>query len=243
MGVTSSRTYTWATGDTITAARLLDYEGDTLGLYSTANEELLIINKSGAGTGVPFTIINDGSDNAIEVDTSEFVVTSDGSVETEGHLLTDDYLDVAEVAEPDTPASGYGRIYAKTDNKLYFKDDEGVESDILTGVSASIEPGSRAVDTVYQNSSGRTLLVIANLSNLESGSVQFTNECLGLSDSGTPPTTEVSRIINAGGSSNSADRDGMSASLIFYVEPSHYYEVEQTSGTWTLENWQEIELS
>jgi len=41
---------------------------------------------------------------------------------------------VTEQAEPSTPASGYGDIYAKTDGSLYFKNDAGTEI-LLSGVS------------------------------------------------------------------------------------------------------------
>ena len=38
------------------------------------------------------------------------------------------YLEYAEAAAPGTPASGIVRIYAKTDGKLYSKDDAGAEA-------------------------------------------------------------------------------------------------------------------
>lgn len=37
------------------------------------------------------------------------------------------YLDATEAAAPATPASGFARIYAKTDGRIYSKDDAGVE--------------------------------------------------------------------------------------------------------------------
>ncbi len=44
----------------------------------------------------------------------------------------DNYLDIAEISAPGTPASGYGRLYSKTDSLPYYKDDSGVEH-ALTG--------------------------------------------------------------------------------------------------------------
>ena len=37
------------------------------------------------------------------------------------------YLDAVEAAAPSTPPSGEVRIYAKTDGRIYSKDDAGVE--------------------------------------------------------------------------------------------------------------------
>lgn len=47
--------------------------------------------------------------------------------------LIDDYFDINEESAPSTPASGKVRVYAKTDNKLYFKDDAGLETEIGGG--------------------------------------------------------------------------------------------------------------
>jgi hypothetical protein len=44
------------------------------------------------------------------------------------------YLELAEQSgSPGTPSSGFGRIYAKTDNKLYFKNDAGTEVELGIG--------------------------------------------------------------------------------------------------------------
>ena len=41
------------------------------------------------------------------------------------------FVELAEQASsPSTPASGFGRIYPKSDNKLYYKDDAGVETQL-----------------------------------------------------------------------------------------------------------------
>ena len=45
-----------------------------------------------------------------------------------------DHLTVAEIASPSTPATGYGAVYAKTDGKLYFKNDAGTESDLTASL-------------------------------------------------------------------------------------------------------------
>lgn len=41
-----------------------------------------------------------------------------------------DWLRVQEISAPATPATGYVAVYAKTDGKLYIKDDAGTETDL-----------------------------------------------------------------------------------------------------------------
>jgi len=44
-----------------------------------------------------------------------------------------DALQVAEIATPTTPASGFTKIYPKTDNKLYYLNDLGTETEVGAG--------------------------------------------------------------------------------------------------------------
>lgn len=48
-----------------------------------------------------------------------------GKLDVEGGSLF-----LSEIAAPGTPAGGKGAVYAKSDGKLYFKNDSGVESDL-----------------------------------------------------------------------------------------------------------------
>jgi hypothetical protein len=41
-------------------------------------------------------------------------------------------IELAETAAPTTPATGWVRLYAKADGKVYIKDDTGAETDITT---------------------------------------------------------------------------------------------------------------
>ena len=45
-------------------------------------------------------------------------------------------IDVTEVTAPDTPKENKGVIYAKADHKLYYKDENGAESDLTQGVGS-----------------------------------------------------------------------------------------------------------
>lgn len=67
----------------------------------------------------------DGADGVIDVDA--LTVSQSGAVEFS------DSLTVNEISAPSTPASGKGVIYAKSDNKLYFKNDAGTETDLTGG--------------------------------------------------------------------------------------------------------------
>jgi len=58
-----------------------------------------------------------------------------------------DHITVAEISTPGTPSSGYGAIYAKSDNKLYFKNDAGTEVD-LTNQASGGEANQNAWNTI-----------------------------------------------------------------------------------------------
>jgi hypothetical protein len=68
------------------------------------------------------------------------------------------YLDATEAAAPSTPASGFVRIYAKSDGRVYSKDDAGVEYgpfDVAGGgvtfpVIATAAGGNRTTDSTTQ---------------------------------------------------------------------------------------------
>lgn len=76
--------------------------------------------------------------------------------------ILDDYFDVNEEAAPGTPASGKVRVYAKTDQKLYTKNSNGVEQEIGSGSGQGektyVENASAAVDITGWNSIGDIFL-------------------------------------------------------------------------------------
>lgn len=55
------------------------------------------------------------------------LTNSDGLVAGQSAVLSE------QSSSPATPASGYGIVYAKTDGKLYFKNDAGTETDLTAG--------------------------------------------------------------------------------------------------------------
>jgi hypothetical protein len=71
----------------------------------------------------------DDSNNRLGIGTA----SPQHSLHISGNMRADGYVELAEIAAPDTPASGYGRLYAKTDGLLYFKNDAGTEYDLTAG--------------------------------------------------------------------------------------------------------------
>lgn len=77
--------------------------------------------------------------------TDNAVVRYDGTTGKLGQnsvvIITDaGALTVPEIAAPSTPAAGTIHIYAKSDGKLYIKDDAGLETDITSTGAADIAP-------------------------------------------------------------------------------------------------------
>jgi len=75
------------------------------------------------------------------------IVASNTGTETLSNKTFSSHITVAEISAPSTPSSGYGAIYAKTDNKLYFKNDGGTEVD-LTNQASGGETNQNAWTTV-----------------------------------------------------------------------------------------------
>ena len=79
--------------------------------------------------------------------TSWKIVSGNTIAETLSNKTYSDHITVAEISAPSTPASGYGAIYAKSDNKLYFKNDAGTEID-LTNQASGGETNQNAWNTI-----------------------------------------------------------------------------------------------
>jgi hypothetical protein len=67
----------------------------------------------------------DSADHILKtIDSASAVVTYGTGIADQGTFT---YLDATEDDAPGTPASGYARIYAKADGRIYSKDDAGTE--------------------------------------------------------------------------------------------------------------------
>lgn len=71
------------------------------------------------------------------------------------YLVSGDYSEYPEIATPSTPATGYGRIYFKTDGKPYALDDLGTEYDLTSAVGDLTGITSLQVDNI--NIDGNTI--------------------------------------------------------------------------------------
>lgn len=102
------------------------------------------------------------------------------------------------------------------------------------GVMAEVSPtiaASRAVGSVYQNTTGKPLFVsVAVQSNATNGCITAN------SDATATPATQVAQM------SGQQNGDGL-MNAQFFVLPGNYYEVVATAGTFTLLIWREYELS
>lgn len=113
----------------------------------------------GAGAGDVTAASNFGTDNrvlrsdgtskgaqasSVSIDDTGLVTV--GTSSTAPKIDPSGYLELAEVSAPSTPSSGFVRLYAKSDNKLYQKDDSGTETDL-----SQAGGGSSAAAIIPQN--------------------------------------------------------------------------------------------
>jgi hypothetical protein len=140
----------WANGTRLRASSNADvsnfmegvvtsYAGTTLtlnvvligGAGTFADWRIGLVGQPGAMTGPGGSTANgisaflDGTGNTLK----STGVTIDGSDNVAGV----NSMTVKEVAAPATPAAGNVAVYAKSDNKLYIKDDTGAETDLTSG--------------------------------------------------------------------------------------------------------------
>jgi len=85
-----------------------------------------------------------------------------GAVAFKGDVVVSGVLQVGEQSSAaSTPASGKGAIYAKTDGKLYFKNDSGTETDLTLGGGEGdvVGPSSATADAVarFSGTDGKTI--------------------------------------------------------------------------------------
>lgn len=98
---------------------------------------------------------------------SSAIVTTDATQtltnKTLQNDLVDNYLDFNEEAAPATPASGSVRVYAKTDGRLYSKDDAGTEQGPFGAGGGSAESVYTVTNADYAitDSDGYTTILVS----------------------------------------------------------------------------------
>lgn len=76
------------------------------------------------------------SDSNLTAEVNVMSLRSDGKM-----VMWAGPIDLAEISTPATPATGFVSIYAKSDGKVYIKDDAGTETDLTeTGAGSSVFP-------------------------------------------------------------------------------------------------------
>jgi len=130
-----------------------------------------VLAVDGAGTGVEWTSVagtgdvtagaNFGTDNVLirSDGTTKGVQSSGISIDDSDNMSGVNTLTVPEVAAPSTPASGNVVIYAKTDGKLYIKDDTGAETDLTSGGGGGASELSDLSDVADSTATNRFVLV------------------------------------------------------------------------------------
>lgn len=80
------------------------------------------------------TLYVDATNNRVGIGTASpgFPLEVTGSAKVTSNLWVQGYIVIDEQAAPATPAAGTVRLYAKTDGRLYWKDDAGTEHEIAT---------------------------------------------------------------------------------------------------------------
>lgn len=63
-------------------------------------------------------------------------------IDDSGNVSGVGYIELAEIAAPSTPASGFLRLYAKSDGKAYQKNDAGTETDLSQSGGGSGSPST-----------------------------------------------------------------------------------------------------
>lgn len=83
-----------------------------------------------------------------------------------GETEFDLQLKTKEISAPSTPASGFGYLYEKTDNKLYFKNDAGTEYD-LTAASSAIDT------TKFHHQNGNAYAAVSKIGTTDNYGISF----------------------------------------------------------------------
>lgn len=165
------------------------------------------------------------------------------SVET-GTLEASSLVNGADAAKSATPAAG--DVYIATDTGFfYICYAVNVWTNILTRVSVAEQSAARALATNYTNSTKIRLVVITLELQVTSSVGAGDSEAIALSDSATPPVTEVGRVkLQAKGAL--ADDIETFDQLVFTVKPGEKYRVNDGSGgqgvTPNIYKWLEYDL-
>lgn len=114
-----------------------------------------------------------GDGTSKDVQLTGITVDDSNNVSGVNSVDVDDHLQLAEVSAPATPASGHVRVYAKTDGKLYVKDDTGTETEVGSG-------GGGGFGANYSTESTATTLVAADYGSGNDVTIRWTGSSGGI---------------------------------------------------------------
>lgn len=135
---------------------ILDSNGNELLTFTKSASAVNYLNVQNAPTGSGIYLVASGSDSNIDLN---FSPAGSGKIVSNGNLRSTGYAELAEIAAPGTPSSGYGRLYQGTDGILRYVNDGGVTVPVLGDEYGYIVPNhydfraedGTPVDTVLTN--------------------------------------------------------------------------------------------
>lgn len=186
---TTSGTVTGGTWGISALAQITSTNDQTVSGSVVAVDATASVNNAGnttAAYGVQAIAAEAGS-GTLETAASIYAKAPTGDATYEYSVLADSEIGLKHVSNPGSPDSGYVKLYAKNDNKIYTKDSSGVESEVGSGsgsgeVNFILNPnGATALDAGRDNDIGDW---IESGGNLASGTA-------GTSSNPRYPTTET----------------------------------------------------
>ena len=163
------------------------------------------VRNSGSGTNNAIPRFNV---SGTHIQNSGVIIDDSNNLSGVAKISTSDHLEVTEIAAPSTPATGKVAVYAKTDGKLYIKDDTGTETDLTSGGSS---------------------LPVDDATSIAQGSVDNTKQVRFECDTNVPTSTTV--VLTA--PSADMDLDEVDANVDDLVTLSGVAENSTDLGTFT----------
>ena len=135
------------TGTETLANKTLQAPRITLSAVLMEDTTILFEGATDDSNDTTLTVVDPTGNRTVSLPDATGTVSLIAGTETLSNKTYSDHITVAEISAPSTPSSGYGAIYAKSDNKLYFKNDAGTEVD-LTNQASGGESNQNAWNTI-----------------------------------------------------------------------------------------------
>lgn len=149
---------------------------------------------------------NEKASRALKLD--RFLIGYDA----QGYALSNaSYLEVTEGSAPGTPSSGLGRVYTKTDGKLYHLNDSATEVD-LSGQATAAAASATAAATSATNASASATNSAASAT---SSAAQVALAAAQVTLATAQTTAATAQAVAAAGSATSAAANSESPSFTF----------------------------